>query len=277
VQGPDNTIIGDNNQLAVALLMALPLAQYLRSQSANTWITRLLAAGMLLTIIAVLGTYSRGAVVGLGVLAVIALIRARRRLRYILAAAAIGAFALAFMPEQFIARMQTIDATSQDASFQGRVEAWNVAWMYARDHFPFGAGFYGPQLEPLFHSYYPGQQLHAAHSIYFQVLGEQGFIGLALYLLLLLASFVRCSRIISATRADPAQQWIADLARAIQTSLAVFCIAAAALSMAYYDLFIICVALLLPLRDIHVKMTALGTAATPRFSNQFVSSAGKTA
>ena len=64
------------------------------------------------------------------------------------------------------------------------------------------------------------------------------------------AAFLRCSKIISVTRGIPEQQWAHDLAIAIQASLFVFCVAGAALSMAYYDLFIIDVAMLLPLREI---------------------------
>jgi probable O-glycosylation ligase (exosortase A-associated) len=52
VYGPQGTIIGDNNQLALALLMTLPLANYLRSQSANRWLGRLLIIAMAFTVVA---------------------------------------------------------------------------------------------------------------------------------------------------------------------------------------------------------------------------------
>jgi hypothetical protein len=66
--------------------------------------------------------------------------------------------------------------------------------------------------------------------------------------LILAAAFLRCSRL---RHARPARAtWARDLAIAIQASLFVFCVAGAALSMAYYDLFIIEIALLLPLREI---------------------------
>ncbi|HEY1615638.1 MAG TPA: putative O-glycosylation ligase, exosortase A system-associated [Rhizomicrobium sp.] len=257
VQGPADTIIADNNQLAVALLMSLPLAYFLRAQSLNKWISRGLLAGMVLTIIAILGSYSRGAFIGLAALGIFALLRTRRRLLYLGFATTLVIFGFAFMPEMYDLRIQTIGSASQDASFQGRLVAWKVAWDYAVDHFPFGAGFYGPQLPTLFHAYFPDETAHAAHSIYFQVLGEQGFIGLALYLILLALAFLRCSSLASRARAIPDQLWIADLAVAIQASLLVFCVAAAALSMAYYDLFVICVALLLPLTEMVGRPAAI--------------------
>ena len=86
--------------------------------------------------------------------------------------------------------MNTIGDASQDASFEGRLYAWRVAFYYARDHFPFGAGLYGPQLGGIFHAYFPKQPIHAAHSIYFEVLGENGFIGFFLYLGLIICGFL---------------------------------------------------------------------------------------
>jgi putative inorganic carbon (hco3(-)) transporter len=96
-----------------------------------------------------------------------------------------------------------------------------------------------------------------------RLLGDQGFIGLGIYLIILVAAFLRCSRIISVTRGVPEQRWARDLAVAIQASLFVFCVAGAALSMAYYDLFIIDVAMLLPLREI-VILKGKSKRAAPR-------------
>jgi probable O-glycosylation ligase (exosortase A-associated) len=250
VLGPPSTIIGDNNQLAVALLMVLPLANYLRGQVADKRIASLLMAGTVLTIIAIVGTYSRGALIGLATLAVVMLLRARKRLVY-LATLGVAILLIAnFMPEHFFHRMDTISTATEDSSFEGRMYSWRVAFLYASDHFPFGAGFYGLQLGTIYRHYFPDRDPLAAHSIYFQVLGEHGFIGLGIYLTILAAALLRCARIISITRGQPEQQWAHDLAIAIQASLLVFSVAGAALSMAYYDLLVIEVGILLPLREI---------------------------
>ncbi len=250
VFGPPNTIIGDNNQLAVALLMTLPLANYLRRQSANRYIVWGLQMGMLLTLLAIVGSYSRGAFLGLGALAVAGLIRSRRRLVYLIASGGASAAIYTIMPQSFWDRMSTVSSANTDASFVGREFAWQVAWRYAVDHFPFGAGFYGPQLAAVFHAYFPQEAPHAAHSIYFQVLGENGFIGVAIYLLLIVGAFVKCSSIVKQSRGHVDMEWVSDLASMIQMSLFVFCVAGAALSMAYYDVFVICLGLLIPLGEI---------------------------
>jgi probable O-glycosylation ligase (exosortase A-associated) len=255
VNGPEGTMIGDNNQLATALLMALPLANYLRGQVADRRVSHLLLAAMGLTVIAVVGSYSRGALIGLGALGAFMLLRARNRVLYLATAAVVVLFIFNFMPETFFHRAATIENVSTapgsvDASFQGRLNAWRVAFLYASDHFPFGAGFSAPQMSAVFNHYLPGEIPRAAHSIYFQVLGDQGFMGLAIYLMILIAAFIKCSRIRSIVKSAPELRWAYELALAIQASLFVFCVAGAALSLAYFDGFIVEVALLLPLWEI---------------------------
>ena len=249
VLGPPGTMIQDNNQLAVAMLMTLPLANYLRSQTLDHRMRLLTLFGMGTTAIAVIGTYSRGALIGLAALGFFGLLRMKHRFVYVAGVLVTVGFVAYFMPAQYLERMDTMNSVKSvqsDESFHGRLVAWQVAFDAARDRFPFGAGFYGPQLGAFWNNYFPKEKNHAAHSIYFQVLGEHGFIGLGLYLLLLGASFRRCSQLIAEGRKRPDKQWIADFGVALQASLLVFCVSGAALSLAYYDLLVIDVSLLLP-------------------------------
>jgi putative inorganic carbon (HCO3(-)) transporter len=260
VFGAENTIIGDNNQLALALLMALPLANYLRRHSANRYISWALGGGMVLTLLAVVGTYSRGAFIGMGALGVAGFLHSRKKIIYVILGGAAGIAIVYLMPQALWDRMSTISVAESDPSFHGREVAWQVAYRYAVDHFPFGAGFYGPQLSSVYHAYFPNEEPHAAHSIFFQVLGENGFIGLTIYLFILVAAFVKCSDVISAARNRPELEWASELAAMVRMSLFVFCIAGAGLSMAYYDVFVICVSLLVPLGEI-VRSARIGIPA----------------
>ena len=256
VYGPDSTIISDNNQLALAVLMSMPLIEYLRSTASSKLIKLILVACLVTSAVAVLGSYSRGAYIAMAAIGIFYLKQARRPLLYIAISIAVIIPALHFMPQSFFDRIDTLNSISQDGSFQGRVMAWKVAFRYATEHFPFGAGFYGPQLNAIFHQYFPGEEAHAAHSIYFQVLGEHGFIGLGIYLAIVLVAFKYCWSIVHRTRRLK-DLWQHRLARAIQTSLMAFFVGGAALSMAYYDLFVI-LALLLP--PIAVLLPAVAVA-----------------
>ncbi|HJS45922.1 MAG TPA: putative O-glycosylation ligase, exosortase A system-associated [Rhizomicrobium sp.] len=244
VYGPDATIISDNNQLALAVLMSIPLIEYLRSATTSKLLKWILAACMVASAIAVVGSYSRGAYIAMAAIAVLLFFNVRQRLMYLLVGAAVLYFAIHFMPQSFFDRVDSINSLKTDASFQGRWTAWQVAIMYATEHFPFGAGFYGPQLNAVFHQYFPGEEAHAAHSIYFQVLGEHGFIGFGLYLAIILVTIKYCWSITRRTKRMK-DLWQHRLARMIQTSLLAFFVGGAALSMAYYDLFVV-LALLLP-------------------------------
>jgi len=249
VLGPPNSQIGDNNTLALAVLMVLPLANYLRLNSAHRLVRNGAAIAIALTVLSVLGSYSRGGFVGLAALGFAAWFRARKKLVYPLAAAIIIIPAIAFMPVEYIGRINTIADASNDDSFQGRVTAWHVAWDYAVDHFPLGDGLDGAQLPVVFNHYYPHYGTHAAHSIFFEVLGDNGFPGLAIYLAILATAFFNCAQIRKASKDSAQFQWAFDLAGMMQLSLFVFCVAGAALSMAYYDVLFVWLGLLSAVRQ----------------------------
>ncbi|HEX4273496.1 MAG TPA: putative O-glycosylation ligase, exosortase A system-associated [Rhizomicrobium sp.] len=258
VEGPPNSTISDNNQLALAILMALPLANYLRVNSANVLVRRALLAAIILSVVAVLGSYSRGAFIALAGLLVLAFFRARRKWLFPLAAAIIVVPAVLFMPAGFFDRVNSIQNAGQDASFQGRVDAWHVAYGFASDHFPLGAGFDGPQQAEIFRVYAPGKVSHAAHSIYFQVLGDNGFVGLGLYLLLLALCFYNSVSIRRMTKGRPEFSWAFELAGMLQLTMFVFCLGGAALSFAYYDGVFIIAGLLSAMRQQIGQATATG-------------------
>jgi probable O-glycosylation ligase (exosortase A-associated) len=246
VMGPESSQIGDNNQLAVALIMILPLANYLRRHTANRWIGIGLLGGMALTAAAILGTYSRGGLVTLLGLAVVAWLRVRNRIIYPIAAAVVLVPIMLMMPQSYddrISTIATIESAQNDGSFHGRVVAWEVAWHYAVDHFPMGNGFSGSERPEIFNRYFPKEDTHAAHSIFFEVLGDTGFAGLAIYLVIMASAFFNCSRVKRLARGRPELEWAFDLADMMQLSLFAFCLGGSALSLAYYDVFFIWVGL----------------------------------
>lgn len=250
VFGPEGTMIEDNNQLALAIILTIPLANYLRAFTANRFIGMGLVFLMTVEVIAVLGSYSRGGVVALSVTLFVFWLRSRRKLLILALAAIVLGVGLSVMPDAFFERMDTIQDAGEDASFLGRWYAWQVAIRYATDHFPFGAGIYGPERDAVFHSYFPDQEVHAAHSIYFQVLGENGWPGLALYLAMSLCCWVNLRRVGRQVARRPGLAWAAELSRMMQVSLVGFWLGGALLSMAYYDVFLTLLALSSVLREL---------------------------
>jgi O-antigen ligase len=76
-----------------------------------------------------------------------------------------------------------------------------------------------------------------SHSIYFQILGHHGFIGLAIFLTLIAFTWLSASSIIRAAKKNGALMWLRDLMASVQVSLIAYLTAGAFLGLAYFDYF----------------------------------------
>jgi probable O-glycosylation ligase (exosortase A-associated) len=235
VWGPDGTFIGDNNEIALALIITIPLMYYVQQTSSGKWVRRALTVAMLLCALAAIGTYSRGALLAIAAMAVFMWSRSGNKLTVgLLMALAATACAL-FMPSGWGDRMDTISNYEADDSAQGRINAWQMAFNLACDRF-FGGGF--EVSDPtIFLRYAPNpRDVHAAHSIYFQMLGEHGFVGLGLYLLLWAATWRSAAWIVRNGRQREDLRWAVSLATMIQASAIGFAVGGAFLSLVYFDM-----------------------------------------
>lgn len=233
VWGPEGTFIGDNNAIALALIICIPLMHYLQQGSANKWVRRGMAAMMLFSAIAALGSYSRGALLAITGMGIFMWLNSRHK---IAVGALIMLFAplfLLFMPERWEERMESIREYESDGSAMGRINAWHMAYNLAKDRF-FGGGF--EVSDPsLFYIYAPNPMVQAAHSIYFQALGEHGFVGLMLYLLLGIQTWRASAWIIKNSKTRDDLYWASTLSTAIQASMIGFALGGAFLSLLYFD------------------------------------------
>jgi probable O-glycosylation ligase (exosortase A-associated) len=237
VFGPPASFIADNNALALALCMTLPFMRYLQLHSSRKIVRMGLGLSMLLTGIAVLGTYSRGGLVALVIVAGALFLKSRGRLAVALVIVVVGFTAYHFMPAQWTDRMGTLHHAEQTDSGETRIQSYEFALNVALHRPLLGGGFNVYQSDNLWRSYGPeGAIPRAIHSIYFRVLGEQGFPGLVLFLMLLFASWKNCSRVRKKTRDIPDMKWAFDLASMLQVGLVAFMTAGAFLPMTYFDL-----------------------------------------
>ncbi len=265
VYGPEDTMIADNNNLGLALVVLLPLLFYLRSTS-RLPITRLAALGtILLTVVAILGTYSRGALLALIAMGVVFALRSRSGIALLAAGALVAAVLPSIAPAGWLDRMSSIQTYGQDASFQGREAAWRTSVNLASARPLVGGGFSAIEVDEVAQTYRTPDSLEhgrAAHSIYFQVLGDTGFAGFTLYMLMLLAAAGNTVAVLLAARGRPELAWAARLARMLQVSLAAMLVGGAALSLAYYDGFLVVLALTCSLRVAVRRSPAVAAPAT---------------
>jgi len=261
VRGPEGSFIGGDNEMGLALIMTIPLLRYLQLAARSFWIRGGLAAASLLCAVATVGSQSRGALLGLVTMGTFLWLKSRNKIfTALLGGLAVG-LVLMVMPQEWYDRMETISTYQTDASAMGRINAWKMAFNMAKDR-PLGGGF------DSFHEYTfklyapdPGD-VHDSHSIYFEVLGDHGFIGLAIFLLLGLMTWRTASWVIKRARRDRERRWLADLSAMVQVSLVGYASAGAFLGLAYFDYYYTLIALVVLCKTVLIT-ESFGRVAQP--------------
>jgi putative inorganic carbon (HCO3(-)) transporter len=246
---------GDNNGLALAILMTIPFTLYAARYTAERWVRLVMQVTAGLGAVTVVATYSRGGFIGLIVLGIMMLQGSKYKIRSIVAIAIFGIVLYALMPGNYLTRVDTITAATQDDSFVTRLVAWKVNFLMALDHPFLGSGPYASTAWQNWSEHINASttflfptplvdRTYVAHSIYFQVLGDTGFTGLILFVLMLATAWLMAIRTRRAARKIASLAWAADLARANQISIVVYAVAGAALSLVYFELLYIVLALI---------------------------------
>lgn len=249
VLGPQNTYIGDNNTLALAMVTTVPLLMALSGIAPTKWTKRIALGLAVLTAISALGSYSRGALLGGLAMAFFLWLKSNSKAKTGAVLLLLIPILLAAMPPEWTGRMHTIDNYQEDGSAMGRINAWQFAINVA-NHFPLGGGFicFTP---PMYQQFAPNPNyVVVAHSIYFQVLGEHGYLGLLLFLILFFLMWRTGTRIIRKCGTNPDYAWAATIARMCQVSIIGYLTAGAFLAMAYYDLVYYILAILVSLEKV---------------------------
>tara|TARA_R110002110_G_scaffold91264_1_gene237380 strand:- start:34944 stop:36242 length:1299 start_codon:yes stop_codon:yes gene_type:complete len=236
VWGPPGTFIQENNSLALATLMVVPLMVYLyHINKGNKYLRWLLAASIVLSTVSAIGSQSRGALLAIAAVGFFFWTKSHHKL---LSGAMMIFFAFAlfnFMPQSWHERMDTISNYEEDASAMGRIHAWKFSINVANDRLT-GGGF-SSWSKDMYAIYSPEAKTNVvAHSIYFSVLADHGWIGLLLFLLMLFMAWRNLSRVIGSGKGDPVSNDSVYLAKMIQVSLVAYMAGGAFLSLSYFDL-----------------------------------------
>jgi len=259
VRGPAGSFIGGDNEMGLALVMTIPLLRYLQLIAARLWVRHAMTVAMGLTALAAVGSQSRGALLGIVSMGTFFWLKSRNKLFTMLLAGAAAVLVLSIMPQEYFDRIATIKTYERDASAMGRINAWQMAFNLASNR-PLGAGFDAFR-DAMFARYAPDPtDVHDAHSIYFEVLGEHGFGGLALFLILGVMTWRTASWVIKRARGDPSNRWAADLCAMVQVSLVGYASAGAFLGLAYFDFYYTLIAVIVLCRVVLLKQEAAGAA-----------------
>ncbi len=267
VWGPPDSFIADNNSFALAVNMSLPMLFFLaRDENRRTyrWLLHLAFACGVLSVVL---TYSRGGLLGLAAVLLALTFKSRYKL--------VGAFLVAlaffavitFVPQRWMNRMEGLVRGDVDMSGHQRLVSWGTSWNFALDYPITGGSFNAlPDVE-LFQRYQPeplpgGFLSSGPHSIYFQTLEEQGFVGLGLYLVLVASCWVSLFNLRHKARRSSSTQWIVPYTHMIEVSLFGFLVSGAFLGSANFDLFYQLIAMVIILKMLY-RVDAPASAPVP--------------
>lgn len=261
VQGPAGTFIAGNNEMGLALAMTVPLLHYLARDLKYRTLRPAVYSAMVLTAVAAIGTQSRGALLGMAAMGLIFWLKSKQK--FMVAVLGITAvFLLAvIMPPEWYERMNTIKTYDEDGSAIGRLNAWGMAFNLANHRF-FGGGFetWG---SAMFALYAPDPlNVRDVHSVYFEVLGEHGYVGLLLFLLVASYAWRSCSAIKKFAARHAEAVWAGELANMIQVSMVAYFVAGTFLGMAYYDGYYNLILIVVAMKTVLRRQGLLGVSAT---------------
>ena len=229
-------LLGDNNGVAVGMLMLVGLFLAL-AQTAPTkrerWFHQFFAAGVAYRAIS---TYSRGAFLAAGVLAVLSVLRSKQKVKGVLGIVIVGGAILSALPAEFWERMSTIkveqtapteemsvEETGANASSASRLHFWAVAIRMANTNPIFGVGFNAFNKAYDRYDFLRGAWGHnrSVHSSWFGILAELGYVGIVMYVTILILALLACQRVARQSKKGQVPAELYFYAVAVQMGLVV--------------------------------------------------------
>ncbi|MCM2347596.1 MAG: putative O-glycosylation ligase, exosortase A system-associated [Acidovorax soli] len=263
--GPAGTMLADRNHLSTGLALVLPVLFYLQSYTVNRLIRLGYLGAFCVVVLAILGGGSRAGFIAVSVVGLWLILTSRRKgMALVLVAGAVLAF-LAFAPEDITSRLSSIKEADEDSSFMGRVIAWRISSAIALENPVFGGGFHAVQVQAIWDQFkmspgllgflnlpVPEFSAKAAHSIYFEVMGDIGLVGLGLFLFILLRAFWSRQVIKRMTiQLGAPYQWARDMADMLMLAVLAYMVGGASVSLGYLEV-IYMVVMLMELLRVHV-------------------------
>ncbi|MEL7198026.1 MAG: putative O-glycosylation ligase, exosortase A system-associated [Pseudomonadota bacterium] len=258
----DNSGLYESSIIACAAITAIPLIWWVAIHGrvfAQDKLTKAFAIGYTFAAILIpIGTSARTGLVCLAVLGLMILVQMKNRVLY----GALMAFALIvsvpFLPASFTERMGTIQNYESDQSASSRLAVWEWTIGYAMDN-PLGGGFTAYRSNSIEVDIVREDRgasssvvtektvidkARAYHSSYFEMLGEQGWPGLALFLLLHVLGLWHMRKLYKGwkERTSERDKWVSPLAMALQQSHIIYLVGALFVGIAFQPFIMLIIA-----------------------------------
>jgi probable O-glycosylation ligase (exosortase A-associated) len=264
---PTNSGLGESSTLATAAVMIIPLAYYVFRQSlAATKFWKLaFAVQIAASLSAVVSTGARTGLVATGSLLLFGARRVKTKIAVVAAAIVLVGIISPFLQESYSERMKTISEPTEEASANGRLEVWEWTLRYVAQH-PLGGGFGIAETNGL----QADGGGRAFHSIYFEVLGEQGIPGFGIFFLLLISSTLSLYYASRFQARSSDLEWARQMSTALFSALVVFLTGAAFVGVAFQPYLYILIGLHLAVR----RLSAVDETLDPKTTEESAVSLG---
>lgn len=240
VWGPEPSIISANNALGVALNMCLPIFWYLAKDTPQRWLKTLLQVCFVLTIPAIMFTYSRASALALAFVCLLIVLKSSKKILVLVLLVLMAPVAVGFLPDKWIGRQRSTLTYEEDSSAMSRFGEWEYCWRMAKDRPLTGGGFLFYSMET-YAMYYPeflntyGRTWNS-HSIYFGMLAAHGFPGLLIFLAMIGACLLSLLKIKRDTTHREDLRWLGNYSDIVMVSFGGFLVNGAFNNMEYFDL-----------------------------------------
>lgn len=233
-----NGFVGDNNVFGLTLCVVFSVLMGLRvTLPKGKWPNRIFFACIVFLVLCIIYTESRGAMLTMVVILAARAVISRKRFRNMATLLAVIFLTLSVVPYRFFHRMNTLNDIRANASAMGRIQNWELSWQEALRYPILGVGPGNHIPYALSHPH--NVQVRVAHSIYFQILAEEGFPGLLLYLLFCAATLSNLASTwryaISIGRKYPDLDWTRNVVSWLTCGYLGFLFGSAFLNMLYIE------------------------------------------
>jgi probable O-glycosylation ligase (exosortase A-associated) len=249
VWGPPDSFLADNNDLALATNMALPILFFLAAEEKRRWLKIVLRIAFVCSIFSVILSYSRGGLLGLVVVLAAIVLTSRHKVLTATFVVICAVLVFSYAPGKWMERMSGLSQGKIDRSAEGRLNAWRFAIVLTK-HYPLTGGGFETFTPDLFQRYTPDLFFAGPHSIYFQTLGEQGYVGLVLFLGLIGSCWLSLRRLARRAKHVPSLKWVGPYAYMLRASLLAYLVSGTFLPRAYFDFFYTLVATVIVMKII---------------------------
>lgn len=228
-----DSMMTESSTLAMTAVMIMPLIIFLAKNSVYAtkipFFKLIMALCGFAAVMTIVGSHARTGLVGLAVLGFFIFLKSKQKLKVLSVISIAILFLMTFVSSNYLERMATITESKQESSALGRIIVWKWTLDYVKERPIYGGGFmsykanagklkgYGDENVNVDYKEDSGK---AFHNIYIEVLGEHGYVGLAIFLLILYNSW-RLNRTVIRAKIS---EWYTAAANALNIALIVFCV-----------------------------------------------------